>query len=146
MKVKDIMTLNPYTITSDSIVEDTWNKMNKLKIRTLPVIEKEKLVGIITKYDLKKKAKSQNQTISKIMSVNPITVSPDDDAEKTSEKLMRARINSFLVVENDKLVGILTKYDVKKNKINIKKHRCQFCDGLYNYSEDKCPNCGAPMR
>jgi CBS domain-containing protein len=146
MKVKDVMTKNPVTISSDKTVEEAWRYINKLHVWTLPVIDNDNLVGVITKSDLKRRSKSPKQKISKIMSKTPFKVSPDEDAYKTLGRLKRARVNAFMVVEDKKLIGIITQFDMQKMRGRVKKLRCKYCDSLFSEPNEKCPNCGAPIK
>ena len=52
MRVRDMMTRNPITVDPDILVLDAQEIMKENKIRRLPVVDKGKLVGIITKHDL----------------------------------------------------------------------------------------------
>jgi len=142
-----VMTQNPITISPDDTVSCALGFIDKFHIWSLPVIYEEKLVGIVTKKDIKNRSKSRKQKVSAIMSKTPLTVSPDEELAVAAETLKRARINAIIVAEGAKIVGILTKYDIYKKSLFKKGTvRCPFCDSLYSDSNEKCPNCGAPKR
>jgi acetoin utilization protein AcuB len=90
MRAKDIMTKNPVTVNPETLVLNAEKIMKQKNIRRLPVVEKGKLVGIVTKHDLLKAEPSPatpvslhelNYLLSKmkvkeIMERNPLTITP----------------------------------------------------------------------
>jgi acetoin utilization protein AcuB len=125
MRIRDIMTKNPITVESETLVLDAQKIMEENNIRRLPVVDKGKLVGIITQHDLLKAAPSPATSLSihelnyllskmkvkEIMKKNPITVTPETPFEEALRIGQEKKIGSFPVVENGKLVGIATESD-----------------------------------
>ena len=119
-KVKDIMTTDVVTTTSDIDVVNAFEKLMEYKISSLPVLEDGKLIGIITatdvghnlildKYEL-------GTSVKEIMIDSVVTVSPDDTIE-TAIKMMKESsssgiLNQLPVVDGDKLVGIISDGDI----------------------------------
>ena len=120
-KVKDIMTKDVITTTSDIDVVYAFEKLMKYKISCLPVVEDDKLIGIITatdvghnlildKYEL-------GTSVEEIMITSVITVSPEDTLENVI-KIMKDGVsssgilNQLPVVEDNKLVGIISDGDI----------------------------------
>ena len=119
-KVKDIMTSEVITTTSDVDVVNAFEKLMEYKISSLPVLEDGKLIGIITatdvghnlildKYEL-------GTSVKEIMIDSVVTVSPDDTIE-TAIKMMKESsslgiLNQLPVVDGDKLVGIISDGDI----------------------------------
>ena len=120
-KVKDIMTTDVVTTTSDIDVVNAFEKLMEYKISSLPVVEKGKLIGIITatdvghnlildKYEL-------GTSVNEIMITTVVTISPDDTLE-TAIKVMKDSVsssgilNQLPVVEDGKLVGIISDGDI----------------------------------
>lgn len=119
-KVKEIMTTDVITTTCDVDVVCAFEKLMKNKISSLPVIKDDKLVGIITATDvghnliLDKYELGTN--VEQIMIKSVVTVSPEDDIE-TAIKIMKEGatsgiLNQLPVVENGKLVGIISDGDI----------------------------------
>ena len=52
MKIKDIMTKNPFTVDGETLVMEAQKIMKENNIRRLPVVDRGKLVGIVTLHDL----------------------------------------------------------------------------------------------
>ena len=120
-KVKDIMTTDVITTTSDVDVVYAFEKLMEYKISSLPVVEDGKLIGIITatdvghnlildKYEL-------GTSVEEIMIRSVITVSPEDSIE-TAIKVMKEGVsssgilNQLPVVDGDKLLGIISDGDI----------------------------------
>ncbi len=126
MRIRDFMTKNPITVDSETLVLDAQKIMRENNIRRLPVVDKGKLVGIVTQHDLLMAAPSPATSLSvhelhyllakmkikEIMKKNPITVSPDTTFEEAFKIGQEKKIGSFPVVENGKLVGIVTESDI----------------------------------
>ncbi len=120
-KVKEIMTSDVITTTKDIDVVYAFEKLMEFKISALPVVEDEKLIGIITatdvghnlildKYEL-------GTSVEEIMITSVVTVSPDDTIE-TAIKIMKDSVsssgilNQLPVVEDEKLIGIISDGDI----------------------------------
>ena len=120
-KVKDIMTEDVITTTSDIDVVYAFEKLMKYRISSLPVVEGDKLMGIITatdvghnlildKYEL-------GTSVEEIMITSVVTVSPEDTLENAitimKEGVSSSGIlNQLPVVEEGKLVGIISDGDI----------------------------------
>lgn len=120
-KVKEIMTADVITTTPDIDVVYAFEKLMKHKISSLPVVEDEKLIGIITatdvghnlildKYEL-------GTSVEEIMIKSVITVSPEDTLEDAINIMKNGTsssgiLNQLPVVEDEKLVGIISDGDI----------------------------------
>ncbi len=120
-KVKEIMTTDVITTTSDIDVVYAFEKLMEHKISALPVVDGDKLIGIITatdvghnlildKYEL-------GTSVEEIMIKSVVTVSPEDSIENAI-KIMKEGVsssgilNQLPVVEDGKLVGIISDGDI----------------------------------
>jgi acetoin utilization protein AcuB len=126
MRIKDVMTRNPVTAESETLVLDAQKMMKENNIRRLPIVDKGKLVGIVTKHDLLEASASPATSLSvfelnyllakmkvkEIMKKNPMTLTPDTPFEEALRLGQEKKIGSFPVVENGKLVGITTESDI----------------------------------
>ncbi|MBR7050927.1 MAG: CBS domain-containing protein [Methanobrevibacter sp.] len=120
-KVKDIMTTDVITITPDVDVVCAFEKLMKHKISSLPVVEGDEVIGIITatdvghnlildKYEL-------GTSVEEIMINSVVTISPEDSLEKAIEVMKKSVsssgiLNQLPVVEDSKLVGIISDGDI----------------------------------
>ena len=129
VKVRDIMTADIRTVRLDDPIEVALMDMKNLDIRTLPVVDKEgKLSGIVgikevAAYNWKEKKRETvgeivgNNTQVKVnvdsISISSVaTISPDDDLGKAVDLLLKRKISSLPVMEDGKMVGMITKYDM----------------------------------
>jgi acetoin utilization protein AcuB len=126
MRIRDVMTKNPVTVDSETLVLDAQKIMRENNIRRLPVVDKGKLVGIVTQHDLLQASPSPATSLSihelnyllarmkvkEIMKKNPMTLTPDTPFEEALKMGQDKKIGSFPVVENGKLVGIATESDI----------------------------------
>ncbi|WP_407412843.1 CBS domain-containing protein [Methanobrevibacter sp.] len=120
-KVKEIMTTDVITTSLDVDVVNAFEKLMEYKISSLPVVEDDKLVGIITatdvghnlildKYEL-------GTSVDEIMIKSVVTVSPEDTLETAINVMKEGAsssgiLNQLPVVEGDKLVGIISDGDI----------------------------------
>ena len=120
-KVKDIMTCDVITTTSDVDVVNAFEKLMEYKISALPVVEDDKLIGIITATDvghnliLDKYELGTN--VEEIMIKPVVTVSPEDTLQNAIEIMKEGVsssgiLNQLPVVDGDKLVGIISDGDI----------------------------------
>lgn len=126
MRIKDVMTKNPITVDSDTYVLEAQKIMKENNVRRLPVMDKGKLVGIVTQHDLLAASPSPATSLSihelnyllskmkvkEVMHKNPITFSPDTPFEEALKVGQEKKIGSFPVVDKGKLVGIATESDI----------------------------------
>jgi len=134
MLVKNWMSKKVVTIGENDSMQDAINLIKQHKINMLPVMKKEKLVGIVTDRDLKKASASDATTldvhelmyliskikIKDIMSKNPLTVPFDFTIEETASMLLENNISGAPVVDNDKqLIGVITQADIFKVIISL---------------------------
>ena len=133
MLVREFMTTNVVTISSETTISEALYTMRKKKIRRLPLIENGKLVGIVTAGDLREVSPSPatslsvwelNYVLAKI-TVNDfaakklITISPDATVEEAAMLMRKNKIGGLPVVEGDTLVGIITGIDILDAFIEI---------------------------
>lgn len=127
IKVREWMSSPVESIRPETPISDAHQMMKEKSIRRLPVVDKHgKLVGIITKGDVREASPSDATTLSiwelnylwakltaeKVMTSNPYTISPDDPIIDAAEIMLDKKVSGVPVVENGKLVGIITESDV----------------------------------
>lgn len=113
MKVKDLMTPQPVVCRPEDTASQAATLMKQEDCGAIPVVSKDgKLVGIVTDRDIVIRAVAagkdpKSTPVSAVMSADPITLSPDADADD-AEKLMADRqVRRLPVVEDGHLVGIV---------------------------------------
>lgn len=133
MFVRNRMTANPVCITPDTPIPEALELMKKRKIRRLPVTEGQKLVGIVTQLDLMRVSPSPATSLSifeihylisrmavkEAMTKDPATISPDATIEEAALLMRERGIGGLPVVENGKVVGIITETDIFDSFIEL---------------------------
>ena len=117
VKVGDLMTKKVVNIDATMTANEVARLIVEHKIEGFPVTEKGKLVGIVTGWDLLTKVLSKGLNPNKVkvkefMTSSPITCSPDDSVLQAAKIMAKYGIKRIPVVENGKVVGIFTSYDI----------------------------------
>lgn len=113
MLVGKRMTRNPITVSPSDTVATARGKMQAGNFRRLPVVENGKLVGLVTDRDLRQHVGHEDRVkITAAMTETLITVTPATTLESAAQLLLKRKIGGLPVVENGKLVGIITTSDV----------------------------------
>jgi acetoin utilization protein AcuB len=125
--VRDHMTPDPVTITPQNTIADAFALLRENKIRRLPVVDKGNLVGVMTERDLREVSPSPATSLS-IFEINYllskmtidraikkqklITIVPDAYVEEAAMLMREHGIGALPVVEDGRLVGIITESDI----------------------------------
>ena len=126
MRIRDIMSDNVVAVDEKTSIHDARKIMEAHKIRRLPVMKKDKLVGLVTKHMLLEAAPSPatsfsiheihyllaRMTVKDIMTKNPDAISHDMPAEEAMQLGQEKGYGAFPVVENGRLVGVVTESDI----------------------------------
>lgn len=126
MKIRDFMKTDVIKVETGTPIMDAQEIMREKKIKRLPVMKKGKLVGLVTKHMLIEAAPSSatslsvyelNYLLSKmkvddIMVKDPITIPPDYPVEAAIWLGKKHGIGAFPVVDDGKLIGIITESDI----------------------------------
>ena len=121
LTMDDYMTLKPISIRSDEPVGRALQLMLEHGIRHLPVVDGDRLVGILSDRDIRQswgksfevtKETDFCQSVSEIMTGSPVCAKVDASVEEAVELMVRHRIGALPVIDlYDRLVGIFTETD-----------------------------------
>jgi acetoin utilization protein AcuB len=125
MFIRDVMTTNVVTIPSTTSLADARRIMDAHHIRRLPVVDKGKVLGVVSRDALDKAGPSKLTTFSihevtyllskitvrEIMSKNLVIVSPDATVEEAVAMAQSKKVGMLIVMEDGRLVGIATTND-----------------------------------
>jgi len=117
MKVVELMNKNVITCHPSEKLNIILNKLELFKIAGMPVVDKGRLVGIISQSDILKGLKTGDisvQSVEDVMTANVITVPPTESAIVVAKLMVEKHINRIPIVDNDKVVGIVTRGDIIK--------------------------------
>lgn len=131
IKVFDVMSRDPLTVSPSDTVGKAEELMYENHYRQLPVVENKQLIGIVSDRDIRsflaqpsfvepeKRARALRTKVTDIMTAKPLTVSPEDDLREAVELLIEEKIGGIPVVdETEGLVGIVTYVDVLRFFLN----------------------------
>jgi CBS domain-containing protein len=125
--VKDWMTPNPICASPNTSLPEAHQMMKDRNIRRLPVVDEAgKLVGIVTRGDIRGAAPSEATSLSvfelhylvgritldRIMTRNPITVTVNTTLGEAANLMLKHKISGLPVVEYSRVVGIITESDI----------------------------------
>ncbi len=135
MKVKELMSTKLITVNPNDKLDRVFFLYNFENIRHLPVVEKNKLVGILSDRDLKKilgpkKTIIENQDgttiqlstrkVKNIMRRGVITIEPEQRAADAAAIMAKKKIGALPVIHKNKLVGIITATDILKAFVKLR--------------------------
>lgn len=126
MFVKYWMKSDPVTVSEETLLIDAKKIMRNHKIRRLPVLKGDKLIGIVTLSGLREAQPSKatslsihelnyllaKMTVGEIMTREVVTCPPDMTMEKAAVLGTKYRVGALPVVEKNRLVGIITESDI----------------------------------
>jgi len=117
MPVKEIMTRDVVTVDIKNDVQHLAKKMLDCDVGSVIITDKGQPVGIVTERDIVRKIVYKNLkpeaiSIKELMTTPLITISASDDVTDTMHKMVKMEIRRLPVVENAKLVGIVTDIDL----------------------------------
>jgi CBS domain-containing protein len=130
--VSDYMKPVTEFFSPDTSVEVVVKTLVKNKLFGAPVLDKnKKLIGFISEKDCLKQMindsyySQDHQVARDIMRENPLSVSPSTDIISLAEEMLGRRPKLYPVVENDEVVGIITRADVLKalSKSRVESHK-----------------------
>ena len=113
-KVRDIMNVPVISVLPDATIEETENLLTKYGITVLPVVKDEKILGFISRRTVQKALYHNlgKEPVKNYMTEEFLTVSPDDTFTKVQKIIVNQRQRFVPVVENEKIVGVITRTDL----------------------------------
>ena len=119
VRVSDAMTYDPIVVSPEIYLEEAAKLMKKKDIGSLVILEEDKLKGIITEWDIVRKAvavgkKPKDTKAKDIMEAKLVKISPDSDIYDALLKMRNNDIRHLPVVRKNKLLGFLTLKDILK--------------------------------
>ena len=125
-RVRDYMSMYPATVGPKDSLQRVIELLRRRDIRSVPVLEEGKLIGIVTGRDIRQVAPAyplfrdekeiqrytENLTVTAAMTADPMTIEPDAPLVEAAKILEIYRISSLPVIDANNLVGMLTVADV----------------------------------
>ena len=125
MRVRDLMTVKPITVDPETPILEARQRMLRERIRHLVVLDDTRVVGIVTDRDVRLNLPSPatslsvweinyllpGVTVGGVMTTSVIVVDPDRSIAEVARIMMDHKIGALPVVEEGRLVGIITESD-----------------------------------
>jgi CBS domain-containing protein len=117
-KVKDVMTERPRAVTPQTPLNEVAELMENDDVGAVPVVEGDRLVGIVTDRDIVVRAIAKGKDprgmpAAEISSRELVTVNPDDDLSDALNLMAQYQVRRLAVTaEDERLVGIVSQADV----------------------------------
>ncbi|MCQ5374444.1 MAG: CBS domain-containing protein, partial [Candidatus Methanomethylicia archaeon] len=125
IRVEEIMSVRPRTENAGATVYDASRRMVNERLRRLPIIDRGKVVGLITISDILKQLASAkeadieaavnsvfNRKVEELMTKKVVGIEPDADVGEAVKSLLEMDVSGLLVFRGEDLVGILSRIDV----------------------------------
>jgi acetoin utilization protein AcuB len=134
MKVKELMTKEVLTVSPLDKIDRVFFLIHFENIRHVPVLDKGKLVGMLSDRDLKKVLGPTKKVVEKsdgttvtivsrqvrtLMNRKLVTIEPEQRAADAAAIMAKKKIGSLPVVHKEKLVGIITATDILKAFVRL---------------------------
>lgn len=129
MLISRLMTYGATTVSSHDTLRTVATLMERGGFRRVPVVDDDKLIGIISDRDVRAQAGYLDSTkVTAAMTPDPKTVTPRMSVEDAARLMIEHKIGGLPVVEDGKLVGILTTTDVLKAFLKVEAAAQSFAD------------------
>jgi len=123
--IKELVTNRElYTVKKGTSIKDTVSYMAEKKVGLVPVMDEGKLVGVFSERDLVKRVIAKNKNLDEtkvedVMSTNLIIAQADEPNESVLAKMKDANTRHILVIENEKLIGVLSMRDLLELDLSV---------------------------
>lgn len=124
IKIDDYMTREVATVLPSDTLGKARNLMLERRVRRLVVVERGKLVGVITATDIAKALAKrgapwrwrdpESASVGRFMTRDPVTIGPEESIPSAARVMAERGIGGLPVLRNSELVGILSETDVTK--------------------------------
>lgn len=108
------MTPVPLAISPDTNIAHARDLMTQNRVRFLPVLKGEEIVGVVTDRDIAFSDATLDTTVGLLMTREVITVSPTTSVQEAARLLFECEVDGLPVVDKGKLVGVITRSDLLK--------------------------------
>lgn len=121
--VRDVMTPDPVTVSPRTSVDEAQKLMQNHRVGHLPVCEDERLVGLVSEWDLRLFLPSpatslsghelhyllEKLTVAEVMAQFPVTIGPNQPLLEAVRRMLSHKVEALPVTENRRVVGMLTR-------------------------------------
>jgi CBS domain-containing protein len=118
---KDIMTKKIITASPNEKISKIVSKMEKYGIKEIPIVNKGKFVGMVTYYDILDYVRIDPNEKASTLMIKPPSATPNTSINDIIELMVKTGVEAIPILEEDKLVGLISDYDILKSMVNKQK-------------------------
>lgn len=122
-KIRDIMSTDCVTVTLQDNLYEIAVKMKMNDIGFIPVVEGDKLIGVVTDRDLVIRGYAEKHSgstaVKEVMSTDITTITPETSVDEAAKLMAQNKIRRLPVVDNGKLVGVVAIADLAVREIFV---------------------------
>jgi acetoin utilization protein AcuB len=124
INIRERMTAGPITIAPGESVAHALKVMQDRGVRHLPVVDEDKLVGIVSERELMiienmDSVDSAHVLVRDALIAAPFTAAPDEPLGEVARKMAKGRYGSAVILEDDKVVGVFTTVDALETLADV---------------------------
>ncbi len=131
MKARDLMTPDPTSCRPSDDLRTVIEVMRSEDCGIVPITEgngQQRVVGVVTDRDIalalgEQDEKSSSVQVSEVMTTDVVSCEPDADVREVSRKMQEAQVRRILVVEGDRLLGVIATADLARASTQSSKDR-----------------------
>jgi CBS domain-containing protein len=116
MKIRDVMTPNPRTVSLNDTVQRAAQVMKAEDVGAVPVVESGRVLAVVTDRDIVVRVVAEGGAstgpVRDVASTDVVTVSPDMSTKEAEALMSEQQIRRLMVVEGDRLVGVVSLGDL----------------------------------
>ncbi|MFX3674904.1 MAG: CBS domain-containing protein [Paenisporosarcina sp.] len=114
MEIKKVMTRDIVTCSPNDLVPEIAQSMQALDIGCMPVMEQQRVIGMITDRDIATRSDKNNkqQLIKDVMTAEIISVGPNASTEEAADIMAQHRIRRLPIIKEDTLIGFVALADL----------------------------------
>lgn len=140
--VNQVMSKNVLTAEKSTSLQDAAQEMNRLGVGCVVVTDDSNPIGIITERDFVTKVAAEGRPlfteISEVMSSPLITIDPEKTIWEASEIMKERLIHKLPVIENDRIVGVITTSDIVRiSSVGSDSQMRKICDQILMRMKDE---------
>lgn len=123
MKINDIMTKEIVKIHGEESIDKAAKIMKQYNIGSIPVCDKDKIIGIITDRDIiirviADEKNLKETTVREVMTSNPVCLTSDKDVTEAARVMRERQIRRIIVKDDDEIKGIVSLGDLAVEKVS----------------------------
>ena len=119
--VREVMTTDVVTASPSMNVVDAAKKMIEQEKGPLPIVEGDRVLGMVTDRDLVAKVVAAGRdpnecSVTDVGTMEPVTIEPDQDLDEARRLMAQHQLDRLIVVEGGRLAGIVSEADIRRDE------------------------------